>query len=94
MLINQALIQDAMLRAAPETLDDVLDAIEAYRACAATARRLIRSPSMETQRQQMLECALLCEEKLAASVETGRVADLQYPEADLQAGHFILTMKW
>ena len=90
VIVNETLIQAAVLRALPETL-------ECHRGlfrCVATARKLVRSPGMETQRQQVRECALFCEEKLAASLESGRIEDLQYPEPGMQYGHFVLTMKW
>lgn len=94
MTVNEALIHEAVLRASPETLDAVLDAVEAYRTCVATAQKLVRCASMETQRQQVLECAAFCEEKLAASIRTGSIESVHYPPPGMQYGRFVLSMEW
>src|SRR5687768_16032844 len=58
VIVNEDLIQQAMSKAGSSDLDDVRTAIEGYRVCITTARRLLHNPPMETQLREVLECAV------------------------------------
>jgi hypothetical protein len=93
VMLNEDLIRDALLKTGAGNLDRVLATIEAYRTCVETARRLDQRPSMETQRQQVLNCAAYCEKTLATCAATGRTGSLQYPETSLAGARFVLSIQ-
>jgi hypothetical protein len=75
MTIREGIINDALRRASPQDLDDVLTAIEAYRMCAGAAARLDRR-ALGSQRNQVRECAERIESLLEEFAATGVLASL------------------
>ena len=94
MTVNEALIRDALLKSKPADMNKIRPAVEAYRTCVSTARRLVHNRSMETQRQQVMECARFCEEKLAGYAATGKMGPLKYPESDGGCAHLVIAIEW
>ncbi len=94
MTINEGVIRRALQKADAVDRDDILTAVEAYRTCAAAARKLAGNPALRSQCQQVLECAVFCEKKLAAYAVSGRLAALQFPEAVLPGAHIVLSIEW
>ena len=92
--LNEDLIRKALLKATPDELDGVLTTIEAYRTCVRTAERLVRKPSMETQRRQVLECASYCEDTLEAYAAGKPMQSIHFPERNLAGAHFSLAIHW
>ena len=94
MIVNENLILKALHKATPGDLDLILTAIESYRLCAGTVRKLVRYPSLESQRRQVAECAVWCEDTLSAFAATGRLPRMQYPNPGMRLGHLVLTLEW
>ena len=92
MTLNEDLIRDALFRAKAEDLDGVLTTIEAYQTCIQTAARLVRKPSMDGQRQRVLECVHYCEDTLGDYAAAESTESLHYPERDLAGARFLLVM--
>jgi hypothetical protein len=92
--VKEELVRDALLRSGPEELDKVLTAIEGYRTCVATADRLRRSPDMEEQRTQALDCAGYCEATLREFVNTGQLPGVNTPGPEFASAHLSLSFRW
>jgi hypothetical protein len=90
MNIDNELIGEALLRSEPADLDDLLTTIEAYRACMKSAGRLLRTRSMQVQREQLLEYAGHCRKALEDYAATGRLADGGNPQSG--EAHFTFTL--
>ncbi len=92
--MKEELIREALFRSAPGDLERILTAIEGYRTCVITAERLRRSPELEEQRIQALECAGYCESTLREFVETGQLpkSESLYPE--FVSSHLRLSLRW
>lgn len=94
VIVNEDLIQQALSKARPAELDDVRTAVEGYRVCITTARRLLHNPPMETQLRQVLECAVFCEEKLAGFAAASHLPAIRYRKAETQFRHMVLSVDW
>jgi hypothetical protein len=91
MTIREGIISEALRRASPQDLDDVLTAIEAYRMCAGAAGRLARK-DLGCQRNQVRECAERIETALAEFAVTGVLATVRYHEGE--GRHLIVSTRW
>jgi hypothetical protein len=95
--IDEGLIREVFLRVSPGDLDHVLTAIEAYRMCVSTCRKLPRT-RYRRQKREVMECARSCERALAEYVATGCWRDFQYPPAaraaEFQRAHLVLMLAW
>lgn len=94
MTVKEELIKEALLKSGPEELDKILTAIEGYRTCVSTAERLQRSPSMQEQRNQALECAGYCEATLREFVTSGSLPQEEFPIATSGSAHLRLSIRW
>jgi hypothetical protein len=94
VIVNENLIREALLKSKPADMEKILTAVEAYRTCVSTARRLVHNRSMDTQRQQVMDCAHFCEEKLAGYAATGKLGSLRYPEPDRGCAHIVIAIEW
>jgi len=79
--INEDLIREALLRARPSHLDDLLATIEAYRTCVRTADRLQRTRCLQEHRDQAMDCAGSCRKALENYTTSGRFSALPRPES-------------
>ena len=92
VIVNEDLIQQALNKARASELDDVRTAIDGYRVCITTARRLLHNPPMEMKLRQVLECAVFCEKKLAGFAAVSRLRPIQHRKAEKQFHHIILSV--
>ncbi len=92
--VKEDLIREALFRSSPADLDKILTAIEGYRTCAITAERLRRSPELEEQRIQALECAGYCESTLQEFVATGRLPKSESLHPEFVSSHLRLSLRW
>ena len=79
-------------KARASVLEDVRTAIDGYRVCITTARRLLHNPPMEMKLRQVLECAVFCEKKLAGFAAVSRLRPIQHRKAEKQFHHIILSV--
>jgi len=93
VIVNETLIQDAVLRASPETLDGVLDAYRPIAHALPQPGNLVRTPGMETQRHGSwnVPSSARTNSPHPWSPAASRTCSIR---ACMQYGHFVLTMKW
>ena len=71
VILREALIRDAILRATPDDLDYVLAAVEAYRTCVSGATKLLGDKQLAAQWDDVMRCAEDCERVLVEYSITG-----------------------
>jgi hypothetical protein len=91
--IDDNLIHNVFRRAAPGDLDQVLTALEGYRTCVATLRKLRRTEGARAQKRQAREYALSYEKMLADYVITGNWKSGETPRG-VRKARVLSIMEW